>query len=160
MNWIPIEPFDMYSVCWILWHIFKSHISLMMTYLIKFKKGWYIITKGNLVLIKSFSLDSLMLNLTFIISESIRFLRYVHFTNKDHIFSFVRSKSLSLEHSLLMCKVSSKTKYKKCKYWWCSVGLTCKSVTFSPSCNFTFRSKIVIFLTITLWLNFRYWLSS
>ena len=158
VNWIPIEPFHMYSVYWILWHIFRRQISPMMTYLRKFKKGWYIITKGNLVLFKSFSLVSLMFNLTFIISEW--FLGHVHFTNKDHILSFVRSKSLSLEHSLLMCKVSSKTKYKKWKYWWCSVGLTCKSVTFFPSCNFTFMSKIGIFLTLTLWLNFRYWLRS
>ena len=63
-------------------------------------------TKGTAVLLLFFLLVSLMLNLTFLISESITFSGCSHFRNRDPIFSLFRSKSLSsLEHKLLMRKV-------------------------------------------------------
>ena len=113
----------------------------MMTTPRKFKSGWYITTKGNPVSFKSFALVSLVLDVTFIISEYKSFLKYSFFTNEDHIFSLFHSKSLYLELSLLMCNIWLKTKYKKCKYWWRLVALTCESVKTFPSCNPTFRSK-------------------
>ena len=44
------------------------------------------------------------LNLTFLISESISFSGYSLFINRDLIFSLFQSKSLSLDHNLLIRK--------------------------------------------------------
>ena len=71
----------------------------------EFISGWYVITKGTPFLFLSLLLASLILNLTFLISEFISFSGYFLITNHDLIFPLFRSKSLLLEHNVLIRKV-------------------------------------------------------
>ena len=75
----------------------------------EFKYGWYVTIKDTPFLLLFILFVSLMLSLTFLISESNSFSGYLLFTNHDLIFFLFRSKSLSLEHNLLMHKVWLKT---------------------------------------------------
>ena len=67
------------------------------------------LTTGTPFLLLFFSLVFLVLNLAFLISESISFSGFSLFTNHDLIFSLLCSKSVSLDHNLLMHKVWLKT---------------------------------------------------
>ena len=49
---------------------------------------------------------------------------------------------------------------EKCKYWWRSVGFTCKSVVVFPSFKPTLRSRNEIFCAPYSSVNFMYWLKS
>ena len=72
--------------------ISRRQIFFLMISLREFKSGWYFTTKGTPFLLVFFLLVSLILNLTFLISECTRFSGYSLFTNHDLIFSLFSSK--------------------------------------------------------------------
>ena len=148
------------------------HLMLSLTSIIsenEFKSGWYITTKGTQVLLLFLLSFYLMLNLTFLTSEFISFSGYSLFTNHDLIFYLFCTKLLSLEYNLLMHKVWLKiTKHlawfgwpnEKCKYWWRSVGFSCKSVVIFPLFSPTLGSRNWIFSTLYSYVIFMNWLKS
>ena len=85
-----------------------TSVSLYYTYLPKRVK----------VYIYIFLLVPLVLNLAFLISESISFSGYSLFANHDLIFSLFCSKSVSLDHNLLMRKLWLKTTERLVSFGW------------------------------------------